>query len=135
MMNLLELLYKQYKQLRDYIVVQWDEQNSIPLSNSEWNCLHAIVEGAKSVPSIMQRNEITKQAAHKVIKSLEEKEMVYTSLVKAPKLQRQIELTDFGRLIYAKSLEVHLQTEKKLRIVLGDEEYEQLIRTLNKKWL
>lgn len=134
-MNLLELLYKQYKQLRDYIVVQWDEQHEIPLSNSEWNCLHAIVEGAHTVPEIMQRHEITKQAAHKVLKSLEEKEMVETALIKAPKVKKQIALTKFGYEIYEKSLEVHLQTEKELRSVLGDTQYEQLINTLNKKWL
>lgn len=134
-MNLLELLYKQYKQLRDYIVIQWDEQNEISLSNSEWNCLHAVIEGAKSVPEIMQRNEITKQAAHKVIKSLEEKGMVLTSLVKTPKVQRQVELTDFGRYIYSKSLVVHLEVEEKLRHTLGNDVYEQLVETLNKKWL
>lgn len=134
-MNLLELLYKQYKQLRDYIVVQWDEQNEIPLSNSEWNCLHAIVEGAQTVPEIMQRNEITKQAAHKVIKSLEEKNMVATTLIKAPKVKRQIQVTDFGRAIYTKSLGVHLETEEKMRSLLGDVEYEQLVDLLNKKWL
>lgn len=135
MINTVELLYKQYKQLRDYIVERWQDELQIPLSNSEWNCLNAIIEGALSIPEIMARNEITKQAAHKVIKNLEEKKLLTTCLIKSPKLRRQITLTELGIETYHKSLQVQHEVEQQLQQSLGTDEYKNFIEVLNKKWL
>ena len=135
MISTVELLYKQYKQLRDFVVEKWHEQLQIPLSNSEWSCLNAIVEGASSIPEIMVRNEITKQAAHKVIRNLEEKKLLTTCLIKSPKIRRQITLTELGIETYQKSLQVQHEVEQQLQKSLGDEDYQNFIRVINKKWL
>lgn len=134
-MTILELLYKHNKQLREYTVAEWNETHALGLSYSEWNCLNAIMSGANTTPQIMQRNEITKQAAHKVIKALEEKELIITNLIKAPKVQRQIEVTNQGVKIYNKSLQVQNEVESMIENNLGAEAFQQLQHLLNRKWL
>lgn len=135
MTNTLDLLYKKYKQLRDIVGEKWHEQYNVHLSNSEWGILNAIFEGATSIPEVMQKNEISKQAAHKFIKNLEEKQLIVTELIKAPKVQRKIELTQFGLDIYEESLQVQKSIEQQIEQKLGEENYNQLVRILKKPWL
>ena len=135
MNNTIEHIYKQYRTLRDYIVANWNEEHQLPLSNSEWICLNAVVEGAHSIPEIMKRNETSKQAAHKTVKNLVDKNLLQMTLKNNSKVRYEISMTTFGFDIYTKSLQVQQHLEQQIEQNLGIEDYERLQSILMKKWI
>ena len=135
MNNTIEHLYKHYKTLRDFIVATWHEEHHLPLSNSEWICLNAVKEGANSIPEIMKRNEISKQAAHKMVKNLVDKNLLQLTLMTNSKVRYEISMTSTGLDIYEKNLQVQQLLEQQIEQTLGIYDYEKLQSILKKKWI
>ncbi|WP_431028128.1 MarR family winged helix-turn-helix transcriptional regulator [Lysinibacillus sp. LZ02] len=135
MSETIELLHKHYKQLRDAVASTWNRQNTIQITTSEWYILNCIFEGASTIPDILKKVEISKQAVHKFVTALEEKQLVQTELVKAPKTQKRVELTPLGEEIYYNSLEIKKEIDKTIEQNIGSENFKQLQAILQMKWM
>ncbi|AWE08274.1 MarR family transcriptional regulator [Lysinibacillus sp. 2017] len=134
MVDIIELLYRQYKHLRDETEKIWNEQNDIQLTTAEWYVINHINQGASTVPEIMKRMDITKQAVHKFFNGLEEKGIVQTALIKAPKTQRNATLTSLGYEVIDKSALIQVKIVKQIEHNIGNENYLKLKELLNMPW-
>lgn len=135
MVDIIEFLYRQYKHLRDETERIWNHQNNIDLTSAEWYVINHINQGASTVPEIMKRMGVTKQAVHKFFNGLEEKGIVETTLIKAPKKQRTVMLTPLGFEVIDKSLLIQAKIVEEIQRNIGDENYTQLKLLLNIPWL
>lgn len=135
MSETIDLLHKHYKQLREAVVTTWNLQNNIQITTSEWYILNCIRGGATTIPDILKRVEISKQAVHKFVKVLEDKQLVQTELVKAPKTQRRVELTPLGEKVYHHSLEIKKEIDRSIEKNIGQENFKQLQAILQMKWM
>ena len=135
MSETIELLHKHYKQLRDAVASTWNTQNNIQITTSEWYILNCIYGGASTIPEILKKVEISKQAAHKFVNVLEEKKLVQTELIKTPKTQRRVELTALGEETYLRSLEIKKEIDTVIENNIGMENFKQLQAILQMKWI
>ena len=135
MSETIDLLYKHYKQLREAVVTTWNLQNNIQITTSEWYILNCIHGGARTIPDILKKVDISKQAVHKFVKVLEDKQLVHTELVKAPKTQKQVELTPLGEEVYHHNLEIKREIDERIEKKIGHENFKQLQTLLHMKWM
>ena len=135
MSETIELLHKHYKQLRDAVASTWNTQNNIQITTSEWYILNCIYGGASTIPEILKKVEISKQAVHKFVNVLEEKQLVQTGLIKAPKTQRRVELTPLGEETYLRSLEKKKEIDTTIENNIGSENFKKLQAILQMKWM
>lgn len=132
MNDLIELLYRQRKQLRHVAEEMWNSKYELHLTSSEWSVLKGIYEGKRTVPELVVQLDITKQGVHKFLQSLQDKELIKTELVKGTKLQKVASLTDKGQDAMQKSLALDYEISEMVRSSIGHEQYEQLISILSK---
>lgn len=135
MSNTIDLIYKQYKELRDTIETTWNSQHQIQLTSSEWYILNSIQEGAATVPEIMRKVEITKQAAHKFVKNLEDKGLLETELLKAQRVQRRVSMTPLGQEVYMGSRAIRSAVDEKIKQTIGKDNFDKLVSLLEMKWM
>ncbi|MGN7476512.1 MarR family winged helix-turn-helix transcriptional regulator [Solibacillus silvestris] len=132
MIDFIELLYRQHKQLRQRAEIMWNENNELHLTSSEWFVLKNIYDGFVTVPELVKQLDISKQGVHKFIISLQEKGLIITELKKGSKVQKIAHLTEQGVDTIHKSKEMELEIEKMVRGTIGDKEYELLLEMLKK---
>lgn len=132
MIDFIDLLYRQHKQLRQVAEVMWNENNDVHLTSSEWYVLKNIAAGSVTVPELVQLLDISKQGVHKFILSLQEKGLITTELKKGSKVQKICYLTQKGKEIIENSKTMELEIEQMVRGTIGDQEYELLLEMLKK---
>ena len=132
MIDFIELLYRQHKQLRQRAEIMWNENNELRLTSSEWFVLKNIYEGYVTVPELVKQLDISKQGVHKFIISLQDKGLITTELKKESKVQKVSHLTVEGIDIIDRSKKMELEIEKMVRETIGDKEYEMLLEMLKK---
>lgn len=103
MIDFIELLYRQHKQLRQKAEIMWNENNDLHITSSEWFVLKNIYEGYVTVPELVKQLDISKQGVHKFVTSLQEKELITTELIKGSKVQKMAHLTERGIVIFNES--------------------------------
>lgn len=135
MIDIVELLYRQYKQLRDEAEKLWNEHYDLRLTSAEWNVINNIYYGNCTVPELMLHIDITKQAVHKFIAALEDKGLVKASIIKAPKVRKKVELTPLGQEVIEKSLVIQKQMEQQIERSIGNVQYEQIKQLLQISWI
>ncbi|KGR87430.1 MarR family winged helix-turn-helix transcriptional regulator [Lysinibacillus odysseyi] len=135
MSETIDLLYKHYKQLRESVVTTWNLQNTIQITTSEWYILNCIREGAATIPDVLKKVDISKQAVHKFVKVLEDKQLVQTELIKTPKTQKRVELTPLGEEVYHHSLEIKKEIDRKIEKNIGQDNFKLLQTILQMKWM
>ena len=132
MMDLIELLYRQHKQLRYAAEMMWNEKFELHLTSSEWYVLKSIAEGKVTVPELVEQLDITKQGVHKFLQALQDKELISTELIQGAKRQKIAHLTDRGKAVMRKSLALDNEISETVRASIGNAHYEQLISILGK---
>lgn len=130
MNDLIELLYRQHKQLRHVVDTMWNSHYDLHLTSSEWYVLKSISDGKMTVPELVVQLDITKQGVHKFLQALQDKGLIQTELVKGAKLQKVASLTDKGQEVMQKSLALDYEISERVRASIGQEQYEQLISIL-----
>jgi DNA-binding MarR family transcriptional regulator len=130
LIDLIELLYRQHKQLRHVAETMWNENSELHLTSSEWYVLKNISVGRSTVPELMMQLDISKQGVHKFLISLEEKQLITTELVRGKKVQKKANLTAQGMDVLATSKQMEQDVEKMVRQTIGDERYNQLLAIL-----
>lgn len=130
MNDLIELLYRQHKQLRHAAETMWNNNYELHLTSSEWYVLKSIADGKVTVPELVIQLDITKQGVHKFLQALQDKGLIQTELVKGTKLQKIASLTEKGQDVMCKSLALDREISEKVRSSIGHEQYELLIAIL-----
>lgn len=75
-LNLIDLISERHVQLRSLCEQVWNERNEIYISNSEWFIMARIYQQNPTISQVTRQVDISRQATHKFIKSLEAKGLV-----------------------------------------------------------
>ena len=120
--------------LRRIIGSKWDEQSEIPISNSEWYMISRIYKKATTISEISKSVNISRQATHKVIKKLEEKQLVIVSDHEQNKRLKNIQLTKLGDACFEQYSILVRQVEQKIIVDIGEQQFTALKDILKIDW-
>lgn len=130
--DVLDLLRIKYNQLRELAMEASNKELSDPITISEWYILNCVNAGIKTVPEICTKLNISKQAAHKFIKGLEEQELVESFIQKNKKI---IQLSPKGEDVFKKSLQIKKTIDETIKQNIGAKDFQKLKELLEKDWL
>ena len=111
----------------------WNSSNDIYISNSEWFIIARIYNKNPTISSINKQVNITRQATHKIIRSLESKGLVEINGVKDNKKEKSIRLTTLGDACYEKNESLKAGLENKIANQIGRENLESIKEVLKEK--
>lgn len=133
-MDVLDLIGERYVQLRQICERRWNEIGDVDISNSEWVILGMIYNRQPTFSYISKHAGITRQAAHKLIKSLESKGLVEKKNMENNKKVKYLQLTVRGNACYEKYKAIKKQLEQQIAETIGAERMAVLREALTEDW-
>lgn len=125
---------ERYEILRRLAEEKWNNNNELYISNSEWFILGKIYNSQLTISDVAKDVEISRQAIHKIVKSLEAKGLVEVSSVEHSKKHKAIRMTEFGQICYEKNAHYKGEIEQQLIHTLGEIEVTKLKDILTLDW-
>lgn len=132
--DIIDLLSERYEILRRLAEEKWNNNNDIYISNSEWFILGKIYNRQLTISDVAKDVEISRQATHKIVKSLEAKGLVEVNNVEHSKKHKAIRMTEFGQICYEKNAHYKEEIEQQLIHTLGEIEVTKLKNILTLDW-
>lgn len=133
-MDFIDSLSERHLELRKKLEQLWNDASQIPLSNSEWFIIAKIYKKKPTIADVSKKLNITRQATHKFIKSLEAKGLVIISNVEHDKRVKSIHLTPLGEECYEKHKVLKENLEYKISKHIGIENHKLLKEILKMDW-
>lgn len=112
----------------------WNSSNDIYISNSEWFIIARIYKKNPTISSINKQVNITRQATHKFIRSMESKGLVEVNQVAHNKKEKSIRLTTLGEACYEKNESLKAGLEKKIADQIDREKLDVFKEILKLDW-
>ncbi|GFN32953.1 hypothetical protein PCURB6_32130 [Paenibacillus curdlanolyticus] len=112
----------------------WNENHDLHISNSEWFIMARIYKKQPTISYVTKHVDISRQATHKFIKSLESKGLVEISKAQHNNKDKCIRLTEFGEQCYEKNAIIKASLEAKIVESIGSERAALLKELLQSEW-
>lgn len=132
--DVIDLLSERHELLRRLAEEKWNEQNDIYISNSEWYILGIVYKKQLTISDVAKNVKFSRQATHKIIKSLEVKGLVTVMSVEHSKKHKAIRMTEFGEDCFEKNQLCKAEIEKQLVNTIGEDQVSRLKNILNLNW-
>lgn len=133
-LDLIDLLSEHHILLRRISEKLWNDSSDINISNSEWFIIARIYQKQPTISYVSKQIDISRQATHKLIKSLESKGLVVVKNVENNKKDKCIKLTALGEECYEKNESLKATIEKKIANHIGAEQLILLKDILKADW-
>lgn len=133
-LDLVDLLSERHYLVRNITEKLWNDSSDIYISNSEWFIMARIYKKHPTIAYVTKHVDISRQATHKFIKSLERKGLVEIHNVENNKKEKSIKLTALGEECYEKSKELKVTVEEKIADQIGTENLAALKDILKLNW-
>ena len=133
-LDLIDLLSEHHILLRRITEKLWNDSSDIYISNSEWFIIARIYQKQPTISYVSKQVDISRQATHKLIKSLESKGLVVVNNVENNKKDKCIKLTALGEECYEKNESLKATIEKKIADHIGTERLILLKDILKADW-
>lgn len=133
-LDLIDLLSEHHILLRRITEKLWNDSSDIYISNSEWFIIARIYQKQPTISYVSKQVDISRQATHKLIKSLESKGLVVVENVENNKKDKCIKLTTLGEECYVKNESLKATIEKKIADHIGNEQLILLKDILKADW-
>jgi len=133
-LDLIDRLSERHLQLRKITEKRWNASSDIYLSNSEWFIMARIYKKQSTIAYVSKRVDISRQATHKFIKSLESKGLVEIYNVENNKRDKHIQLTKLGEECYEKNELLKANLEKEIANKIDPAQFKLLKDFLNMDW-
>ena len=133
-LDLLDLISERHMQLRHELEVKWNETSEMKISNAEWHILAKIKQSTISMAELSRRVNHSRQATHKMLKNMKQKNLVVISDVPQNKKEKYIQLTPEAVTYYAQYEALKRELEANVQRAIGSQHYEQLQYVLQLKW-
>lgn len=133
--DLIDLIGERSAQLRKRFDHLWSEKHDIPISTSESFILKRIKE--QNLPTISQISkslDISRQAAHKMIKNLEAKGLVEVVPSRTNNKAKCLQLTTIGEECHNENELLKLEIEESIAQKVGNESLNLLKKILESDW-
>ncbi|NLK74233.1 MAG: winged helix-turn-helix transcriptional regulator [Clostridiales bacterium] len=133
--DLIELINNKYNEIRNMIESKWNASNDITITNSEWLIITFIYGKQMSISEIAKELGISRQAAHKSIKSLGAKGLIEMNYLENNNRNKFIKLTELGERCYIKNQEIKIGIEVDVLKKLGTDKMNILKELLCEDWI
>lgn len=133
-LDLFDLISEKNLMIRKVTEELWNSSNDIYISNSEWFIIARIYNKNPTISSINKQVNITRQATHKFIRSLESKGLVEVNQVTHNKKEKCIRLTTLGEACYEKNESLKAGLEKKIADQIDREKLDVFKEILKLDW-
>ncbi|MEI4769996.1 MarR family transcriptional regulator [Psychrobacillus sp. FJAT-51614] len=133
-LDLIDLLSERHLMLRKITEQSWNDNSEIYISNSEWFIMARIYKKRPTISHVTKHVDISRQATHKLIKSLESKELIEIQPVPNNKKEKCIQLTKLGEACYEKNESLKAVLEQKIAVRIGSENLLVLKEVLKLDW-
>jgi DNA-binding MarR family transcriptional regulator len=133
-LDLVDTISERHLQLRRLVENMWNERSNIYLSNSEWFIIARVYQKEIPVSYITKKVDITRQATHKLIKSLEAKGLVVTFNMEHNRKAKYIRLTTLGEECFEKNEALKSEVERKISDHIGTDKLNFLKDILKSDW-
>jgi len=133
-LDLVDLLSERHYLVRNITEKLWNDSSDIYISNSEWFIMARIYKKHPTIAYVTKHVDISRQATHKFIKSLEGKGLVEIHNVENNKKEKSIRLTALGEECYEKSEALKVTVEKKIADKIGTKNLTLLKDILKLDW-
>jgi DNA-binding MarR family transcriptional regulator len=133
-LDLIDLLSERHVHIRSIIEKLWNESNSIYISNSEWFIMARIYQKQPTISYVSKHVDISRQATHKFIKSLEMKGLLEIKSLENNKKDKCVQLTELGEKCYQENAALKANLEKKIIEEIGLEQFTILKDILKLDW-
>lgn len=129
---LYDLLAEKFVKLKTFKEEKWKDLSNIHITNSEFEILSKVNNHPTLISHVAKQAQFTRQATHKFIKQLEEKQLVKTKHVNLR--DKSIELTELGKSCYEKHLALKKELEKIIAEEIGEKRLMMLKEILKMEW-
>ncbi|KAA9026965.1 MarR family winged helix-turn-helix transcriptional regulator [Niallia endozanthoxylica] len=133
-LDLVDILSERHFLLRSITEKLWNDSSEIYISNSEWFIMARIYKKQPTISYVSKHVDISRQATHKFIKSLESKGLVEIHNVENNKKEKCLCLTPLGEECYEKNEALKATLEKKIEAKIGSENLSLLTEILKLDW-
>lgn len=133
-MNLIGLLTERQLEIRQTCQKMWNCHYDVYIADSEWAALRAASAEALTISEMAKRLGISRQAVHKLVKSMELKELLKVYETPEYKNRKYIVITEKGKdydIVYQKVKEELLE---KIERTMGSDNTCQLKKLLSIDW-
>lgn len=113
-LDLIDLLSERHLLLRSIFEKSWNDSSDIYVSNSEWFIMARVYKKQPTISYVTKHVDISRQAVHKFIKSLEAKGLVEIKNAEHNKKDKCIKLTALGNECFEKNEALKAKLEKKI---------------------
>lgn len=113
-LDLIDLLSERHLLLRSISEKSWNDSSDIYVSNSEWFIMARVYKKQPTISYVTKPVDISRQAVHKFIKSLEAKGLVEIKNAEHNKKDKCIKLTALGNECFEKNEALKAKLEKKI---------------------
>ncbi|MNJ63184.1 HTH-type transcriptional regulator Hpr [compost metagenome] len=133
-LDLIDLISERHVLLRNLNSQLWNESHDLHISNSEWFIMARIYKRQPTISYVSKQVDISRQATHKFIKSLESKGLVEISKAQHNNKDKCIRLTKFGEECFERKEVIKATLEAKIIETIGAEQATLLKKILKSDW-
>lgn len=133
-LDLIDLVSERHLLLRSIIEKLWNNSSDIYISNSEWFIMARTYKKQPTISYVSKHVDISRQATHKFIKSLEAKGLLMIKNLDNNNKDKCIALTELGEECYEKNLSLKAELEARIREKIGAEQLALLTSILKSDW-
>lgn len=133
-LGLIDLISERHVHLRGLIQKLWNDTYDIHISNSEWYIIARIYKKQPTISYVSKHVDISRQATHKFIRSLEIKGLLQISNLENNKKDKCVQLTELGEKCYERNQALKANIEKKIIDKIGPEKFMILQDILKLEW-
>lgn len=133
-LDLIDLISERHVLLRNLNSQLWNDNHDLHISNSEWFIMARIYKKQPTISYVTKHVDISRQATHKFIKSLESKGLVEISKAQHNNKDKCIRLTKLGEDCFEENEIIKATLEAKIIESIGIEQATQLKKILQSDW-
>ena len=133
-LDFIDLLSERHAQLRQLTETAANVDQQSKISSSEWYIISIIGAETYTLSELTALVKLTRQAIHKTVKQLEQKELVVLKAVTGNKKEKCVNLTTLGRDLWQRNQAYQQELEQHIKTKIGVAQFEQLKALLQTDW-
>ncbi|EJY95088.1 winged helix DNA-binding protein [Staphylococcus arlettae] len=133
-LDFIDLLSERHAQLRQLTETAANVDQESKISSSEWYIISIIGAETYTLSELTALVKLTRQAIHKTIKQLEQKELVVLKAVTGNKKEKCVNLTTLGHDLWQRNQTYQQELEQHIKTTIGVAQFEQLKALLQTDW-
>ena len=134
LLDFIDLISERHVYIRSHIEKLWNEKYEIKINNTEWHVIAKLYSGMDTIADITRQVHVSRQATHKLIKNLEQKQLIEIYDDQFNKKIKKVRLTKFGIQCYEQYLAIKKQVEALIEQSIGSTLYQQVKKGLSMNW-